>query len=159
MDAGLICTLDQIEPGRCDKLFEHFRALEHEYQGEYRVVVVGALMMSVGAKINRDDLEHLKVLANKIPGRHGFVSPIFDDGFRHPGKVQFLAALDNYQPGTPRDFREPRYSRRDTLVPRGTSLLTVIFCSAAFNAARFVQTLERHPRSAASADWLGIATS
>ncbi len=27
--------------------------------------------------------------------------------FRGPGKRQFLAALDNYQPGTPRSFHEP----------------------------------------------------
>jgi uncharacterized paraquat-inducible protein A len=33
-------------------------------------------------------------------------SPLNDDGFRGPGKRQFLAALDRYQSGVPRSFAE-----------------------------------------------------
>ncbi|KXH52926.1 hypothetical protein CNYM01_08165 [Colletotrichum nymphaeae SA-01] len=91
-----------------DELFKKYRALEHEHQGQYRTIVVGALMMRAGAKIKADDFQHLRDLVPKIPCQYRFAMPIVDFGFRDPGKAQFLAALDNYQPGTPRDFHEPR---------------------------------------------------
>ncbi|KXH28183.1 hypothetical protein CSAL01_08409 [Colletotrichum salicis] len=67
-----------------------------------------ALMMRAGAKIKADDLQHLRDLVPKVPCQYRFALPIMDFGFRDPGKAQFLAALDNYQSGTPRDFHEPR---------------------------------------------------
>jgi hypothetical protein len=64
-------------------------------------------MMRAGARIKPDDLQYLRGLVPQINSNHGFVLPIFDHGFREPGRVQFVAALDNYVPGTPRDFHEP----------------------------------------------------
>ena len=43
-----------------------------------------------------------------IPSRNGYQLPIFDDGFRDPGKAQFEAALEFYKDGVPRDFGAPR---------------------------------------------------
>lgn len=110
-----------------DALFDLFRKKEHEPDGKYRVVLVGAIMMRTGATIKDDDLKHLREIVPDIPCRDGLhpllqasrgrISPLAligvdmdgqDKGFRHAGKVQFLAALDNYKPGVPRSFQEPR---------------------------------------------------
>ncbi|KAF4778011.1 hypothetical protein HER10_EVM0011703 [Colletotrichum scovillei] len=105
---GLVTEIrGRLDSGVGDELFKKYRALEHEYQGQYRTIVVGALMMRAGAKIKADDFQHLRDLVPKIPCQYRFAMPIVDFGFRDPGKAQFLAALDNYQPGTPRDFHEP----------------------------------------------------
>ncbi|KAK1488603.1 hypothetical protein CABS01_02233 [Colletotrichum abscissum] len=106
----MINKTDMVAPldsGVGDELFKKYRALEHEHQGQYRTIVVGALMMRGGAKIKADDMQHLRDLVPKIPCQHRFALPMMDFGFRDPGKAQFLTALDNYQPGTPRDFHEP----------------------------------------------------
>ncbi|KAF6806192.1 MYND finger domain-containing protein [Colletotrichum sojae] len=64
------------------KLLEKFRAKQHEPDGKYRVIIV-------------------------VDCKPGY-APAYDDaGFRGPGKAQFLAALNNYQAGTPRNFEEP----------------------------------------------------
>ncbi|KAI3537078.1 hypothetical protein CSPX01_10376 [Colletotrichum filicis] len=57
--------------------------------------------------IKANDMQHLRDLVPKIPCQDRFALPMIDFGFRDPGKAQLLAALDNYQPGTPRDFHEP----------------------------------------------------
>ncbi|KAH9242620.1 hypothetical protein K456DRAFT_1732395 [Colletotrichum gloeosporioides 23] len=80
LDAIIMSIREKLDTGLGDQLFTTYRALEHEDQGKYRVIIVGA---------------------------HGYVSPIAEDGFRHVGKVQFLSALDHYEAGTPRDFGEP----------------------------------------------------
>ncbi|KAF4825708.1 hypothetical protein CGCSCA5_v000309 [Colletotrichum siamense] len=107
LDAIIMSTREKLDTGLGDQLFTTYRALEHEDQGKYRVIIVGALMMRAGARIRQADLDHLRELAEGFAGRHGYVSPIAEDGFRHVGKVQFLAALDHYEAGTPRDFGEP----------------------------------------------------
>lgn len=52
-------------------------------------------------------MQYLRETANQVTWVPDFALPIFDPGFRGPGKAQFLAALDHYQPGVPRDFDEP----------------------------------------------------
>ncbi|TDZ49821.1 hypothetical protein CTRI78_v007819 [Colletotrichum trifolii] len=79
----------QLNAGLCDRLFYKYRA------------------KTTGAFVKQDNLDHARELANEIPGKHGFVWPLAEEGFRYAGKVQFLAALDNYKPGTPRDVNEP----------------------------------------------------
>jgi hypothetical protein len=93
--------------GRGDKLFDMYRAKENEDSGKYRLILVGALMMRAGAMIREADMQYLRQLVPQINCNEGYVLPIFDEGFRGPGKRQFLAALDHYQPGTPRNFSEP----------------------------------------------------
>ncbi|KAK6084242.1 MYND finger domain-containing protein [Seiridium cupressi] len=100
-----ICA--QLDSGKCDLLFDMYRAKENEYQGKYQVIILGALMMRAGAKIRPDDLDHLRELVPAIHCSPGYALPICDEGFRGPGKAQLLAALDHYKPGTPRDFQEP----------------------------------------------------
>ncbi|KAI8625847.1 hypothetical protein F5Y19DRAFT_239428 [Xylariaceae sp. FL1651] len=63
--------------------------------------------MRAGAKIQESDLQHLRELVPRLNCNTRCVLPMFDWGFREPGKAQFVAALDHYQPGTPRSFQEP----------------------------------------------------
>lgn len=113
-----------LNSGIGDELFNIFRKRENEPEGKYRVILVGAIMMRAGAVIKDDDFNHLRELVGDIPCRDG-LNPVLrgnpgvpailaaglnggDKGFRHPGKVQFLAALENYKTGVPRSFQEPR---------------------------------------------------
>lgn len=128
-----------------DALFDLFRKKEHEPDGKYRVVLVGAIMMRAGATVKDDDFKHLREIVPDIPCRDGLhpllqasrgrISPLAligvdmdgqDKGFRHAGKVQFLAALDNYKPGVPRSFQEPRSVLLSTYTI--TSMLTMTSC-------------------------------
>lgn len=99
----------ELDAGLGNKLLDKFRVMEEDdpWFGKLRVILLGAIMMRAGAKIRDDDMQHLRELANKFPGKEGFQLAIWDDGLRGPGKAQFLAALDNYEPGTPRDFQVP----------------------------------------------------
>ncbi|KAJ5827517.1 hypothetical protein N7447_004280 [Penicillium robsamsonii] len=94
-----------------EQLFATSRAKENDpddflQEFKYRTIILGALMMRAGARINAADLQHLRDLVPQInctPRRTLFV----DHGFRTPGKAQFLAALDQYEPGVARSFQEP----------------------------------------------------
>lgn len=102
-------TRSQLDTGNTgNKLFDQFRAREQEPNGLYRMIIVGALMMRTGAKIRDEDIRYLRDLATRVDCKPGWAPPHDDSGFRGPGKAQFLAALDNYQAGTPRNFEEPR---------------------------------------------------
>ncbi|KXJ93947.1 hypothetical protein Micbo1qcDRAFT_201876 [Microdochium bolleyi] len=100
----------KLDTGIGAKLFDQWRAKEHEIGGPYRLIVFGALMIRAGAEIRAKDLEHLRELVRQVRSRPGFSWAFDDDGFRDPGKVQFLTALDNYKAGTPRNFGDPRYA-------------------------------------------------
>ncbi len=76
--------------------------------GEYKTIALGALLMRVGAVIKDDDVQHLRDLVPKVTCVPGTALPFGDDGFRSPGRAQFLAALDAYEPGKPRSFQELR---------------------------------------------------
>lgn len=93
--------------GLGDRLLAKYRAKENEFDGKYRLILVGALMMRRGAKIRDVDLQHLRDLVPQINCNECYTLPIFDEGFRGPGKRQFLAALDHYQSGVPQSFAEP----------------------------------------------------
>ncbi|KAJ5459117.1 hypothetical protein N7530_011061 [Penicillium desertorum] len=94
-----------------DQLFATSRAQEADpddifQENKYRTIILGALMIRAGARIKAADLQHLRDLVPQIncTSRRMILG---DHGFRTPGKVQFLAALDHYQPGVPRSFQEP----------------------------------------------------
>lgn len=92
--------------GLGDQLFAAYRAEETKPPGmngnpRYTTIIFGALMLRAGAKIKAEDLQHLRDLLPQVNQRG-------DDDFRTPGRAQFLAALDRYQPGIPSDFQEPR---------------------------------------------------
>lgn len=103
-----------LNKGPGDQLMREYRAHENETHssgknGKYMVIVVGALLMRAGVKICDDDLQHLRDLASQVHCSTGRCSTEDDWGFRAPGMVQFLAALDHYKPGVPRSFHEPRW--------------------------------------------------
>lgn len=94
-----------------DRLFATSRVQEADpddilQRNKYRTIILGALMIRAGARIKAADLQHLRDLVPQINCTSRRM--LFDHGFRTPGKVQFLAALDYYQPGVPRSFQEPR---------------------------------------------------
>jgi hypothetical protein len=92
--------------GLGDQLFAAYRAEETKPPGmdgnpRYTTIIFGALMLRAGAKIKAEDLQHLRDLVPQV-------TQLRNDDFRTPGRAQFLAALDRYQPGIPSDFQEPR---------------------------------------------------
>ena len=100
MDPATVC--EYIDSGAGDELFERYRSREADNKGTYRqdagkeTIVLGAMMMRVGAKIKKDDLDHLRRLSNR------------PDVEMYPeGLAEFKAAVDNYKPGTPRTFGGP----------------------------------------------------
>lgn len=102
---------DKLNAGLCDKLFKEFRSKENTFwipDRKMYTVVLGAMIMQSGAKISDDNMQHLRELVPKIHSSPGYALPIFDEGFRDPGRAQFLAALEYYKPGTPRTFYELR---------------------------------------------------
>ncbi|KAH8757302.1 hypothetical protein F5883DRAFT_428830 [Diaporthe sp. PMI_573] len=153
-----------LNSGVGDELFRIFRKKEHEPNGKYRVVLVGAIVMRAGAKVKDDDFNHLRELVGQIPCRDG-LTPVLrgisgrpsalrllaagldgsDNGFRHPGKVQFLAVLEHYKPGVPRSFQEPScYNCGKTAADNGGATLSqcskckrVWYCDTACQSAHF----------------------
>lgn len=107
--ADLVTTVRQQldTDGLGNKLFDKYRDENHIYFGRYRIILVGALMMRAGAKIREEDIQHLREVVPQINCNEGYRLPLGDQGFRGPGKRQFLAALDHYQPGVPRSFAVP----------------------------------------------------
>jgi hypothetical protein len=98
-DAGLAANL-------IDKYRNLARAATDEwakYDGQYRLIILSALVMGTGAKIADHHLQHLRQLAVTFERNHTFD---FASAHTAPSKRQFLAALDNYQPGIPRDFTQ-----------------------------------------------------
>ncbi|KAJ5108829.1 hypothetical protein N7456_005504 [Penicillium angulare] len=87
-----------------DTLFANCKAKEGEWEGKYCTIILGTVLMSVGARISSQNMKHLRKLAGEVQCNPGFTLCLFDDGFRAPGRAQFLAALDHYQPGKPRNF-------------------------------------------------------
>ena len=74
----------------------------------YDALVLIAVMMHCGAKISPEDRQYAKSIYPEIAKIPGFALPLADRGFRKPGAVQFLTALENYVDGQARDFYEPR---------------------------------------------------
>ncbi|KAG8157737.1 hypothetical protein KVR01_012399 [Diaporthe batatas] len=116
-----------LDSGVGDELFRTLRKKESEPNGKYQVIILGAIMLRAGAVIKDDDLNHLRELVGDVACRDGLTPALrgisgkpsalrllaagrddTDTGFRHPGKVQFLTALERYKPGVPRSFQEPR---------------------------------------------------
>ncbi|KAK0645731.1 hypothetical protein B0T16DRAFT_145812 [Cercophora newfieldiana] len=99
MDAATVCQ--HIDSGAGDQLFQEYRAEEdnRKHYGAYsrhETIVLGAMMMRVGAKIKKEDLAHLRRLS------------VRSDNVMGPEEVaEFQAAIDNYQAGTPRTFGGP----------------------------------------------------
>lgn len=102
---------DKLNAGLCDKLFKDFRTKENTFwipDRKMYTVILSAMVMQSGAKINDDNIQHLREIVPRIHSSPGYAWPLNDEGFRDPGRAQFLAALDHYKPGTPRTFCELR---------------------------------------------------
>ncbi|KAJ5731105.1 uncharacterized protein N7483_005613 [Penicillium malachiteum] len=89
-------------------LFAKCRSLDEDFlQGKYPIIIFGAMMMRVGANIKQEDLQYLREVALATHSSPGYACPFADQGFRDPGRAQFLAALDHYQADVPRSFEQP----------------------------------------------------
>jgi hypothetical protein len=77
-------------------------------RNQYNPIVLSAILMMVGAKISGEHVGRLRTIALDSPGPESYVWPLAGDNyFRGPGKRQYLAALDHYRQGVPRDFHKP----------------------------------------------------
>lgn len=92
-----------------EELFQQYRNKPDGFYGQYATVVLAAVMMKTGSKISEDNRNFLRQTAAGTHSSPGYAMPLWDSGFRDPGKAQFLAALDNYEDGKARDFRAARY--------------------------------------------------
>ncbi|KAG6364129.1 hypothetical protein INS49_005727 [Diaporthe citri] len=100
---------DKLNAGLCDKLFKDFRSKENTVWFPDRkmyTVILAAMVMQSGAKISDDNMQHLREIVPQIHSSPGYAWPLNDEGFRDPGRAQFLASLEHYTPGTPRTFCE-----------------------------------------------------
>ncbi|KAI1622021.1 hypothetical protein EDD37DRAFT_667858 [Exophiala viscosa] len=88
------------------ELFQEYRQKKDPLYGVYPTVILGAVMMTMGANISPENITYLREAANKTASYPGYRLPIGDLGFRDPGKAQFLAALDHYRNGEARDFHQ-----------------------------------------------------
>ena len=120
----------KLDAGLGAKLMREWRAKENEEMSleflndhKYAVLVLGAYMMHVGAKIDDSDREHMKAILPKVPNSKGYVWPLGDQGFRDPGKHQMTAALEYYTNGKRRDFFQPRYVNSNPALPFNTNLV------------------------------------
>jgi hypothetical protein len=114
IDATALARLRQrLDAGLGNDLINKYRNLAtsaEEWLKEdrsYKVIILGALIMATGAVIKNIDIQYLRQLTSEVVSHENFMWALNDSGFRGPGKRQFLAALDNYQLGTPRGFKEP----------------------------------------------------
>ncbi|KAK4149986.1 hypothetical protein C8A00DRAFT_37412 [Chaetomidium leptoderma] len=103
----------KLDTGLGDKLLDKHRALVvaasgpwEKHEAKYQVAILGTLMMSTGAEIKDYHLQYLRQLGSEVQCNETFTLPFADTGFCGPGKRQFLVALDNYRPGTPRNFNQ-----------------------------------------------------
>jgi hypothetical protein len=97
---------EKFDSGIADELFSQYRAKENSadfYSYKYRIIVLAAMMMHVGAHLKQEHIKYIREVLPKIPSREGW-QWISDDGFRGPGQRQFLASLDKYKSGTPHSF-------------------------------------------------------
>jgi hypothetical protein len=98
-----------LEAGLCDGLFKKLRTkTKDSLTPELRVILLGMVMMQAGATISDSDMEYMRKFLPQIPSQSGYALPIFDLGFRDPGKAQVSAALEHYKNGVPRDIRASR---------------------------------------------------
>ncbi|KAK3898317.1 hypothetical protein C8A05DRAFT_19074, partial [Staphylotrichum tortipilum] len=119
----------KLDAGLGSKLIRRYRRLEHtssnqweKHAARYTVILLGALLMGTGARIKDGDLQHLRQL-----------TLFANTGLHGPAKKQFLAALDNYQPGTPRNFMEAScYNCGKTCQDTEKALLRCAECTDGF---------------------------
>ena len=79
-----------------------FRSIEPQsfvarpgYRPHHDTIILGAMMMRVGAKIREDDIAHMLSLLRRASAKEHLM---------REGLVQVRGALNNYRAGTPRDF-------------------------------------------------------
>ncbi|KAK4935224.1 hypothetical protein LTR10_023686 [Elasticomyces elasticus] len=89
-----------------DRLFLQCRKKGDLWYGKYKTIILGVLLMSGGVKLG-SHRTFLYQAAGRVGSSPGYRPPMNDIGFRDPGKVQFLAALDHYEDGKPRDIQAP----------------------------------------------------
>lgn len=106
---------EKLNQGIGVRLIDHYRQAElgaFKTLARYQQVLLAAMLMRAGARIPDAVLQYVRGLVTNVPCRKAF--DIHELGFCAAGKAQFLAALDGYAEGVPRDFREARYVRGES---------------------------------------------
>jgi preprotein translocase subunit Sss1 len=86
--AALSRLREKLDAGLCDELLKKYRNLATTSKSdwdEYQLIILAALIMTTGAKIKDDDMQHLRQLASVANSNEGFTMPLFDSAFRDPG--------------------------------------------------------------------------
>jgi hypothetical protein len=135
--AVLARVRQNLDAGFGDELLKKYRNLAttatdpwEKHEAKYKYILVGAMIMTTGARIGDHAKQHLRQLASEVQCNETFTYAIADTGFRGPGKRQFLVALEHYKPGTPRNFRDLScHACGKTEVETGKALLKCSKCS------------------------------
>jgi hypothetical protein len=93
----------------CAELFEDYTKKDDSCLGEYSLIMLDAVMMKSGAKMSPGNRTKLLQVAQRSESASGYRPPMWDMSFRDAGKAQFIAAVNHYKDGDPRDFISPRY--------------------------------------------------
>jgi hypothetical protein len=141
-------TRVKLDSGLGQKMMDLCRAREQSpdprdlWIPKYVTCVAGALLMRAGAKISDADKQYIRDCVPGINCNYGFTIPPKDLGFRSPGKLQLLAALDNYVPGTPRKFDVPScFSCGKIEADTGRDLRKCTHCRRAWYCDRVSQVI------------------
>ena len=111
---------------------------------DYRVVIFTTLVMSVGANITKENMAYIRSI---IPSLR----------MLGPGLAQFRAAVQHYQPGVRRDFKEPRFVMDSSL--HHFSVLTASPAATTVERLRqILATKKWYFQGVASVRTLGIVT-
>jgi hypothetical protein len=141
-----------------NKLLDHWYI--YDTNGGRNYIIAGALLMRAGARINSSHLELLRSSASEVYYFPGDTTPHPRAGLFDAAKVQFLNALEHYQPGVPHKFEEPRYVIDQLHSLRLTEVLLnhTIVLIAAITAAKPRRNWEHHLKFVRNAVRHGTAT-
>jgi hypothetical protein len=98
---------DKLNAGLCDKHFKDFRSQEKDFSipsREIYTIILAAMVMETGANISDENIQHLRELVTQIWPCPVHTGPLSEEVSFNPARAQFVAALEYYKPGTPRDF-------------------------------------------------------
>ncbi|KAJ5273589.1 hypothetical protein N7478_008714 [Penicillium angulare] len=91
-----------------ETLLTNCKSKDLGWNGKHCTVILGAVMIAAGAHTSSENMQHLRKPVPQINCNTGYTMALFDEGFRAPGRPQFIAALDHYQPGIARSVRDLR---------------------------------------------------
>ncbi|QDS71884.1 hypothetical protein FKW77_010169 [Venturia effusa] len=98
-----ISIRNALNAGAAAQLFQQYSETDVDaFYGDYKVIILSALMMIVGANLDQPMRKYIEKALPTIKSRSGFTLALWDPHFRDSGKAQFTAMFENYENGKPR---------------------------------------------------------